>query len=242
MFDSADTSRSREEAGPPGHRTRVKICGLTCVEDAALAIELGADALGFNFYPGSSRFLDCDTQTGWLRDLPASVQRVAVVVNATQPFVERLIRERLVDSIQLHGDEEEGFCSGLRETGIRFSKAIRVRDLQALERPERFQTADLLLDAYQQGAFGGTGHRVDWALAAEFTEQQSVAGRRVILSGGLTPENVAEAVLRVNPFAVDVASGVEELGNPRRKSATRLRAFIAAVREADGEKKAEGRR
>ncbi len=222
MFNQDETL----PAGGPGQRVRVKICGLTCREDAVLAVELGADALGFNFYPGSSRCLDLDTDLGWLRDLPATTRRVAVVVNAGRPLLERLLRERLVDSVQLHGDEEEAFCAALGADGVPFAKAIRVRDAAALERPERFHTDDLLLDAYQPGAFGGTGHRVDWTLAADFTRRQSALGRRVILSGGLTPENLAEAIRRVRPFAVDVASGVEAPGNPRRKDAARLREFI----------------
>ncbi len=225
MFDSSDP-------GPP-HRTRVKICGLTCPEDSILALELGAGALGFNFYPRSSRFLDPDSDLSWLRQLPAGACRVAVVVNAESSLIERLLDEHLVDSVQLHGDEDENFCAGLSAAGVPFAKAIRVRDALALERPERFLTPDLLLDAYRPDAFGGTGHRVDWELAAEFARQQSTAGRRVILSGGLDAMNVKEGIQRVRPFAVDVASGVETPGNPRRKDEARLREFFAAVHRAD---------
>ena len=240
MFATDDFPLSPGDPGAESRRTRVKICGLTCLEDTLLALECGADALGFNFYPGSSRFLDLDAHADWLGKLPAGARRVGVVVNARRHLIDVLVREGLVDSVQLHGDEEEAFCAGLHAAGVPFSKAIRVRDGRALERPERFKTADLLLDAYQAGVFGGTGRRVDWTLAARFAEQQAAQGRRVILSGGLGPDNVTEAVRRVRPFAVDVASGVEEPGNPRRKDAGRMRGFFAAVRAADEETEEAG--
>ncbi len=240
MFDQDDHSALSEASGG-AHRTRVKICGLTNLEDTALALELGADALGFNFYPRSSRYLGPDIDLGWIRELPAGVRRVAVVVNAESSMIRRLLDEQVVDSVQLHGDEEEDFCAGLRASGVRFAKAIRVRDALSLERSERFHTRDLLLDAYRPDAFGGTGHRVDWTLAADFVARQTALGKRVILSGGLTPGNVAEAVLRVRPYAVDVASGVEESGNPRRKNPALLREFFAAIRAADAETMVDSR-
>ena len=231
MFDPA---ASTGDDGPATRRTRIKVCGITCPQDALLSLELGADALGFNFYPGSARYLDPESDLRWLRELPAGIRRVAVVVNASLEEIASLFHLGLVDSVQLHGDEGENFCAALHRAGLPFAKAIRVRDAAALVGPERFHTPHLLLDAYRADAYGGTGHRVDWTLAADFAAQQSKSGRRVILSGGLNPENVGTAIERVRPFAVDVASGVEEPGNPRRKNEALLREFIAVVRGKDG--------
>jgi phosphoribosylanthranilate isomerase len=218
---------------PDPDRVRVKICGLTNPADAEMAITLGADALGFNFYPPSPRSLDLEKDADWIRGLPASAQKVAVTVNPRREEIDRLLEAGVADVIQLHGDEDEDFCRALWEARIPFAKAIRVRGETALWRSERFHTSSLLLDAYQPNAFGGTGHQVDWALAARFSAEQKIARRRVILSGGLKPENVAEAILQVRPAGVDAASGVEGPdGNPRRKDAERVRAFIEAVRNA----------
>ena len=219
---------------PEPGRTRVKVCGITHPDDAALAAELGADALGLNFYERSPRALDLARDTAFLRALPAGLRRVAVLVNAPFALAERLVGEGFVDAVQLHGDEDETFCLRLRSAGVPFIKAIRVRDESALLRPERYGTDHLLLDAFRPDAYGGTGHTLDWALAARFAADGRAANRRTILSGGLVPENVAEAVRRVRPDAVDVASGVEGAAGPRRKDVARLRAFMVAVRSVEG--------
>ena len=218
-----------DDAFPPGGRPRVKICGITHPDDAALAIELGADALGLNFYARSPRALDLARDGSWLRALPAGTHRVGVLVNAPFALAERLVGEGIVDAVQLHGDEDEAFCLQLRAAGIPFIKAIRVRDESALWRPERFGTDHLLLDAFRPDAYGGTGHTPDWTLAARFAAEGRAAARRTILSGGLHPGNVAAAVRLVRPDAVDVASGVEGVAGPRRKDAEKMRAFLKAV-------------
>lgn len=224
---------SNDHGAPARRRTRVKICGLTHPGDAALAVELGADALGLNFYEKSPRALDLARDGGWLRALPAGVRRVAVLVNGPFALAERLTGEGLADAVQLHGDEDEAYCLRLQSARIPFIKAIRVRDASALRHPERFGTDHLLLDAFRPDAYGGTGHTLDWTLAAAFTAEGHAAARHTILSGGLHPGNVAGAVLQVRPEAVDVASGVEGTDGPRRKDAERMRAFIEAVRSAD---------
>ncbi len=216
-------------ATPADHpRTRIKICGLTHPDDAALAVELGADALGLNFYARSPRCLSLEHDAAWLRELPAGVVRVAVVVNASLAEIERLMGEGIVDAAQLHGDEDEAFCRSLAAARIPFIKAIRVRDETSLADPTRFGAAHLLLDAYRPDAYGGTGHTLDWALAARFL----AAYPATILSGGLRPDNAAEAVRQVRPYGMDVASGVEGRAGPRRKDPVLLREFIAAVRTA----------
>ena len=212
-------------------RTRVKICGVTHPEDAALAVALGADALGLNFYPKSVRCLSMERDGDWLRELPCGVSRIAVVVNATRGEIDRLFKAGLVDAVQLHGDEDAAFCLALRREGVPFIKAIRVRDEAVLERSAGFGTEDLLIDAYHPGAYGGTGQPVDWRLAAKFAARYP----RMILAGGLHPGNVAEAIREVRPHAVDVASGVERSGEPRRKDAGKLKEFFAAIQAADAE-------
>ena len=221
----------------PSEHTRIKICGLTHPDDAALAVGLGADALGLNFYEGSARCLDLARDAAFLRALPAGVSRIAVVVNAPFAFVERLLGEGFADAVQLHGDEDEAFCRKLQAAGLPFIKAIRVRNEQSVADPGRYGTDHLLLDAYRPDAYGGTGHALDWKLAAGFAE----TNRRTILSGGLRPGNVAEAVRQVRPFAVDVASGVEGEAGPRRKDPTKMRAFIAAVRAVEEKNPVRGR-
>ena len=210
---------------------RVKICGITNPADAETAVELGADALGFNFYERSARYLGGDLN--WLRDLAPFVSRVAILVNATSPEAAcRWHKKGLVDAVQLHGDETPAFCQAVTAWGTPMVRALRVRDETTLGQPEQWGTRALLLDACRPGAYGGTGERLDWDLAARF-----VAARpelRVVLSGGLSPANVAEAVRRVRPFAVDVASGVEDPRNPRRKDLTRVRDFIQAAKTALG--------
>lgn len=208
---------------------RVKICGITNPADAGMAVELGADALGFNFYERSARFLD--GEPGWLREVPAFVNRWAVVVNAPSPAAASRWRGAgLVDAVQLHGDETAAFGQAVVAGGTPLVRALRVREESSLADAGRWGTCTLLLDACLPGTYGGTGVRLDWGLAARFVAAHP--GFQVVLSGGLTPDNVAEAVRRVRPFAVDVASGVENPGEPRRKDRARVRDFIQAAKAA----------
>ena len=211
----------------------VKICGITHPADALEAIRLGAAALGFNFYPGSKRRVSIEADAGWIAELPSCVQKIAVVVNARRAEIDRLMEGGLVDAIQLHGDEDAEFCRALQTAGIPFIKAIRVRDAASLENVERFQARDVVLDAFQPGEYGGTGRRVDWSLAAAFAARRPAGIARIILSGGLAPEHVADPIRPVRPGGVDVASGVEGAIGPRRKDAQKMRAFFEAVSSAE---------
>lgn len=213
--------------GASAARVRVKICGVTNREDAEAAIALGADALGFNLFPGSKRCIDLEREAQWIVKLPPFVTRVAVLVNASIKEVERAAAHPAIDMVQLHGDEDEAFCAEFARLGWPFIKAMRLNDAAQIKTAARFSTPHILLDAHAPGAFGGTGKTIDLALASEFPSKQP--GLTLILAGGLTPENVGEAVRIVRPFAVDVASGVET--EPRRKSRERMRAFIEAARE-----------
>ena len=212
---------------------RVKICGVTHPDDAHDAVALGADALGLNFYPGSPRCLDSARDAGWLRALAGEVRRVAVVVNASRGQIDRLLGEDLVDAVQLHGDEDPAFCRALAEAGISFVKALRARNQDDLRAVGTFGTPWIVLDAYDPRAYGGTGKTADWTLAASCVRDGVAGGWKVILSGGLRPENVAEAIHQIRPAGVDVASGVEKTGDPRRKDPARMRAFFSEIRAAE---------
>ena len=205
---------------------RIKICGLTTPQDALAAIELGADALGFNFFAGSKRFVGSDV--AWIGNLPGKVEKVAIVVNPGWVEAVTIARVPGVTSLQLHGAETPEFCRRLREAGIRFEKALPVRGAESLVNIPDFSTDTVLLDSSEAGQFGGSGRPFPWDLARDFIRANPHL--RVILAGGLTPENVAEAVAAVRPFGVDVTTGVET--GPGRKDHGRLRAFVAAARAA----------
>ena len=207
-------------------RVRVKICGLTRRDNALEAIRLGADALGFNLYPGSKRHLSLDREAEWIQALPPFVTRVAVLVNATLDEALRVAAHPAIDIVQFHGDEDEAYCASFAKTGRPFIKALRLRDAASVASAPRFFTANLLLDSDAGGAFGGTGTLIDLELAAECVRRHPTL--RFTLAGGLKPENVAHAVRTVAPYAVDVASGVESA--PRIKDADKMRVFIGAVK------------
>ena len=217
MFDGDD--------GPVG-RPLVKICGLTTPEDAAAAIEFGADALGFNFFTASKRYLPIAAGRDWIAALPAEIEKVAVLV--TPSWDEAVTAARLpgITALQLHGAETPDFCRKLAEHGIRFAKALPVTSPESLNSRPSFSTRTVLLDSSHAGEFGGSGRTFPWQIARDFVEANPHL--RVILAGGLTPDNVAEAVTTVRPFAVDVTSGVESSAG--RKDHGRMRAFIAAAR------------
>jgi len=200
---------------------RVKICGITSAEDALAAVDAGADALGFMFYETSPRAVTPRQVSEILRDLPPFVARVGVFVNPAADQVRSTMVETGIDTLQFHGEETPEFC---RRFGLRAIKAFRVRDAQSLQPLADFRSEAWLLDSFVDGKHGGTGAIFNWDLAAQAVKQ----GARVILAGGLTPENVADAVRQVRPYAVDVSSGVEFA--PGRKDIAKVRAFIAAAK------------
>ena len=205
---------------------RIKICGLTTPQDAAAAIEFGADGLGFNFFPGSKRFVGTDVE--WISDLPASVDKIAVLVNPTWEQAEAFSRMPGITALQLHGAETPEFCRRLRDAGIRFEKALPVSDAESLRNLPDYSTSTVLLDSSRAGEFGGSGRTFPWEIARAFINASPQL--RVVLAGGLDPENVGEAIATTRPFGVDVTTGVETV--PGRKDYDRLRAFIKAARTA----------
>ena len=203
---------------------KIKICGITNPGDARVAVEAGANALGFMFYEPSPRNVSLAAAANIIRGLPPFVAKVGVFVNAAEPFIRQAIGECGIDTLQFHGEEPPEFCRQFAP--LKRYKAFRVRDRASLKALPQFDTDAWLLDSYVPGKLGGTGAQFNWDLAVEAKQ----LGRPIILAGGLTPENVAAAVRRVQPYAVDVSSGVESA--PRRKDARKLRDFIAAASAA----------
>ena len=203
--------------------TRVKICGITNSADAQTAVEAGADAMGFVFCEQSPRHLTIAAAAGICRQLPGSVMRVGVFVNALKAEVVRAVGECGLNLLQFHGDEPPEYCS---QFGVLSMKAFRMRDAGTLESLRQYQTSAWLLDAYSPEAAGGTGEKFNWELAVAAQE----FGKPIFLAGGLTPENVAEAIRQVRPFGVDVSSGVESA--PGKKDPAKIRAFIKAAKTA----------
>ena len=203
--------------------TRVKVCGITRHEDAELAVELGAWAIGFILWPGSKRAADPALAAGIAGALRRRVEPVGVFVNASLDEIAHAADAIAFTHVQLHGDEGPAFCSEVaRRTGAKVIKAIRVASHADFVDLERFHTDFHLLDTAKRGTYGGTGETWDWALASRRKRRAPV-----ILSGGLDAGNVAAGVAAVDPFAVDVASGVE--ASPGIKDPDKLAAFMAAV-------------
>lgn len=205
------------------HRTRIKICGITRVEDARAAVSLGADALGLVFYPPSARCLDVDRAREIARAVPPFVTRVALFVNECDETIRRVLDEVPVDCLQFHGEETEAQC---RRYGRPYVKAARMKPgIDLLECARSFASAQgLLLDSHVPG-YGGAGQAFDWSLIPRDLPVP------IILSGGLDASNVARAVRIVRPWAVDVSSGVEVAKGI--KDARRMAEFIAGVRDGD---------
>lgn len=202
-------------------QTQVKICGITSVADAQAAVEAGTDLIGLMFYEGSPRHISLATAAEISRSLSPFVQRVGVFVNPSEELVLRAIGECGLNLLQFHGDESSDFCT---QFGLMSLKALRVRDAESLRQLEHFNTDAFLLDAYSKSGLGGTGETFNWDLAVAAQK----FGKPIFLAGGLTPENVADAVRKVRPFAVDVSSGVES--SPGKKDAAKVRAFIQAAK------------
>jgi len=210
---------------------RVKICGITNLEDALAAVEAGADALGFNFWRGSKRFIAPEEARDIVGRLPAPVLAVGVFVNEELEEVERAAELSGVGALQLHGDETPDYCRRLG--GRHVIKALRVGDGFEPEEAARYSAQALLLDAFCADGRGGTGKSFDWSVA----RRVRALVPRLYLAGGLTPDNAAEAVRTVAPFALDVCSGVESA--PGRKDPARMRELITAVRRAARETREE---
>lgn len=214
---------------PPSKHTGIKICGITQEQQARDIILMGADALGINFWPKSKRYLPIDTAAEWLPALRDLTTLVAVLVNPDEATLDRLIQQPLVHILQLHGDETPAQVAQLQERGVHVIKALQIRDRASLDQIGQFPCETILLDAYNPGLYGGAGETFPWELAV--IAKDLFPDKRLLLSGGLTPGNVRQAVEETEPAAVDVASGVES--SPGIKDLALVRQFIEEVRNAD---------
>lgn len=195
---------------------KVKICGITTPDDARMAVESGADALGFVFYDKSPRNINPAVAAQIIATLPPFIQTVGLFVNEETERINWTADYCGLDVVQLHGDESPEDCL---EVNRRVIKAFRIKDIVSIEPIRKYQVSGILLDTWSPDAFGGTGKSFNWEMAA-------AAGNygRIILAGGLSPENVAEAIRAVKPYAVDVSSGVES--TPGKKDAAKVKEFI----------------
>jgi len=205
-------------------RTRVKICGLTRESDVVDAVGVGSDAVGLVFYARSPRYVETEQARRLLDILPPFVTSVGLFVDADPELVRTVLARVPLDSLQFHGDEPPDYCGAFDRPWI---KALRMRpdtDLEA--QVERYREArGLLLDTYDPGIAGGTGRRFDWELVPEWLAPS------IILAGGLSPENVAEAVGRLKPYAVDVSGGVESAKGVKDRA--KMEAFMQGVKDGD---------
>ena len=204
--------------------TFVKICGLTNPEDAILAMDLGADLLGFNFYPKSKRFIDPKDAGKIIRKLPAFVDTVGLFVNADADEIRKISKELMLNWVQLHGDESPGFCLSLNNIPAQIIKAIRVKDGHDIEYAKNFSTDALLLDAYHPMLYGGTGERFDWKKLPELTGHTF---GRTFLAGGINPDNVVEAI-GYGFYGIDICSGIED--SPGNKNYKKMKELFKNIR------------
>jgi phosphoribosylanthranilate isomerase len=203
-------------------RTRIKICGITQVTCLRQAVALGADALGFNMFPQSPRYLEADQATSLVAEVPSFVSRVGLFVNEHAEVVNKKTQQIGFDLLQFHGDESNEFC---RQFGKPFIKVLRIKTVDDLSRVSEFPDArGFLFDAHVEGLYGGTGQRIDPVLLQDLPTYS-------ILAGGLNPSNVSQAVEQFRPFAVDVSSGVERQAGC--KDPELMNEFFQAVAAAD---------
>jgi phosphoribosylanthranilate isomerase len=205
-------------------RTRVKICGITRVADAATVVQCGADALGLVFYPKSPRYVDIEQAREIAESVAPFVTVVGLFVNAAADAIEQIIANVPLGLLQFHGHENNALCNSF---GLPFIKSIAMREgTDVLSLMEHYPAASgFLLDAWQPQSYGGGGETFDWNILPESSP------RPLILAGGLTPENVATAINTVRPYAVDVSSGVES--RKGIKSAARITTFMKGVENSD---------
>ncbi len=203
---------------------KVKICGLTNYEDAAAAMEMGADLLGFNFYPKSPRFVSPQEAARIINKLPAFVDVAGVFVNSSLEEIRDAISQCHLNWVQLHGDESPEFCQSLASVDVRTMKALRVKGQSDIDRAEKYFTDAILLDAFDAQKYGGTGLTFDWNIIGHIA-------KRVFLAGGINPENAAEAV-KLGVYGIDVCSGIE--ARPGKKDHKKMKRLFDNIRHLRG--------
>ncbi len=203
---------------------KVKICGLTNYLDAAAAVDMGADLLGFNFYPESPRFITPEQAAQIINKLPAFIHVAGVFVNASLDRIKEVISECNLDWVQLHGDESPEFCESLLSINVRTIKAIRVKNQADIKKAESFFTDAVLLDAFDPKKYGGTGLTFDWNIIGHIS-------KRIFLAGGINPDNVASAV-ELGVYGIDVCSGIE--ARPGKKDHRKMRKLFENIQHLRG--------
>ncbi len=203
---------------------KVKICGITNYDDAMAAIDMGADLLGFNFYPKSPRFVTKEQASEIISRLPAFIDTAGVFVNATIEQIHEINSACSLDWVQLHGDEDPDFCRLLLTHNVKTMKAIRIKDQTDIERADRFFTDAILLDAFNPEKYGGTGLTFDWNIIGHIT-------KRVFLAGGVNPDNAAKA-MKLGVYGIDVCSGIE--AEPGKKDHGKMKRLFDNIRHLRG--------
>jgi len=199
---------------------KVKICGITNYEDAAAALDLGADLLGFNFYPESPRFIPPDKAVQIINKLPAFIDLAGIFVNASVDQIHETINLCQLDWVQLHGDETPEFCNEFLSHNIKVMKALRVKEQADIEKADDYFTDAILLDAFDPEKYGGTGLTFDWNIIGHI-------GKRVFLAGGINPDNAVEAV-KLGVYGIDVCSGIE--AEPGKKDHQKMKKLFENIR------------
>ena len=199
---------------------KVKICGITNYRDAAAAVDMGADLLGFNFYPKSPRFISTQKATEIVNKLPSFIDIAGVFVNASLDDIQEAINQCQLNWIQLHGDESPEFCKEFLSHNVKIIKAIRVKDQADIEKANSFFTDAVLLDAFDPEKYGGTGLTFDWNIIGHI-------GKRIFLAGGINPDNAAAAV-ELGVYGIDVCSGIE--AKPGKKDHKKMKELFDNIR------------
>ena len=203
---------------------KVKICGITNYKDAKSAVDMGADLLGFNFYPKSPRFITPEEAAKIIGKLPAFIDIAGVFVNESFDKIRETIDRCQLDWVQLHGDEKPRFCQKFVSVNVKTMKALRVKERKDIKKADRFFTDAILLDAFHPERYGGTGLKFDWNVIGHI-------GKRVFLAGGINPDNVAEAV-KLGVYGIDVCSGIES--QPGKKDHKKMKKLFDNIRHLRG--------
>ncbi|HUW19914.1 MAG TPA: phosphoribosylanthranilate isomerase [Sedimentisphaerales bacterium] len=203
---------------------KVKICGITNYEDAAAAMDMGADLLGFNFYPKSPRYIRPEKAAEIINKLPGFIDVAGVFVNASFEKIQKASSQCLLNWVQLHGDESPQFCQSFLSLNVKTMKALRVKDQTDIEKAEDYFTDAILLDAFDPEKYGGTGLTFDWNIVGHI-------GKRVFLAGGINPDNAVRAI-ELGVYGIDICSGVE--ARPGKKDHKKMKKLFENIRHLRG--------
>ena len=206
--------------------SKIKICGITTINDAKLSLELGTDLLGFNFYPPSPRYIEPKRAAEIIAQLPDESQNVGVFVNMAIDELKNLLAICPLDAVQLHGDETDADCQEAKALGVDVIKAVRVRQVDDMGQCDNYNVQAILLDAFCEELYGGSGHAFDWSIL-----QKKQTHKKIFLAGGITPDNIIDA-LAVGTYGIDLCSGVES--GPGIKDTAKLKTLFEKIKSFNG--------